>query len=172
MSSHLRQGFAMVPFHQVSPPRPCICTPIQRWLYRPVNGKVISVHAIKAYGGAKVYLHSFLVGINKWVDSFTPRPLYPLKKTSLVSQSLSGRFEKEKNLSRLPVIETRSFGRPASSQFYRWMRLTPLLHIGKNFGSSRGWRSATALDWANSNWSDTSQWGLFRSWVESRRLQP
>jgi hypothetical protein len=41
-------------------------------------------HAMKAYWGVEVYLHSFFdPGTRwRWVVSFTPRPLYPQGKTS------------------------------------------------------------------------------------------
>jgi hypothetical protein len=53
----------------------------KRWSY--LCAFLTQYHAMKAYGGVKVYLHSFFdLGTRlRWVVSFTPRPLYPQGKS-------------------------------------------------------------------------------------------
>jgi hypothetical protein len=72
-------------------------------------------HAMKAYWGVEVYLHTFFDLGTRWrrVVSFTPQPLYPQGKSPLYPldrrlggpQSRSGRGGEDKNSQPPPGIE-------------------------------------------------------------------
>jgi hypothetical protein len=113
------------------------------------KGKLVPVrflvqqHAMKAYWGVELQLHSFfdLCTWWRWVVSFTPRPIYsqgkspcnPLNRRLGGPQSRSGRGDEEKNSQplresnpRTPIIQ------PVAQRYADWAITALTLNVTEN----------------------------------------
>lgn len=73
--------------------------PLQKIAYVKVENQVVSLHAVKAYGGQDLQLHLLLKYVlygGKWSAS-RPEPFSPGKESLGRTQSQSKRFKEENN---------------------------------------------------------------------------